>query len=132
MINSNQIEDVKYRLIKEFNPKKIYIFGSYAWGQPNEDSDLDIMIIIDKIEDRIKTMRNGIKALRGLKISKDLIVETEEEFKNYSRKNYRIENEILKKGVLIYESREKERPWSDDVYKMDSIKIIEFIEEKLK
>lgn len=110
MINSNQIEDVKYRLVKEFNPKKIYIFGSYAWGHPNEESDLDIMIIIDKIEDRIKAMRNGIKALRGLKISKDLIVETEEEFKSYSKENYRIENEILKKGVLIYESSETKRP----------------------
>lgn len=104
MINLNQIEDVKCKLIKEFNPKKIYIFGSYAWGQPNEDSDLDIMVIIEKTQDKIMSMRNGIKALRGVKFPKDLIVETEEEFENYSRENYRIENEILEKGYLIYES----------------------------
>ncbi|MEG2250462.1 MAG: nucleotidyltransferase domain-containing protein [Cetobacterium sp.] len=104
MINLKKIEEVKNRLVAEFHPKKIYIFGSYAWGVPNEDSDLDIMVILDKCNDKTIEMRKGLKALRGIGFPKDLIVEDELEFLNNSRKNYMIENEILDKGYLLYEA----------------------------
>ena len=41
MINLWKIEEAKRKLVKEFNPKKIYIFGSYACGSPTEESDLE-------------------------------------------------------------------------------------------
>lgn len=104
MINLKQIEEVKKRLVQEFHPKKIYIFGSYAWGTPNEDSDLDIMVILDKCDNKILEMRKGLRALRGIGFPKDLIVEDETEFTNNSKKNHMIENEILDKGYLLYEA----------------------------
>ena len=57
MINLWKIEEIKNKLVSEFNPKKIYIFGSYAWGNSNEDSDLDIMIITEQCENKIMDMR---------------------------------------------------------------------------
>lgn len=104
MINLKQIEQVKERLVKEFHPKKIYIFGSYAWGTPNEDSDLDIMVILEKCDNKILEMRKGLKALRGIGFPKDLIVENELEFLDNAKKNHLIENEILNKGYLLYEA----------------------------
>ncbi|MGL5724578.1 nucleotidyltransferase family protein [Cetobacterium sp.] len=48
-------------MVQEFHPKKIYIFGSYAWGTPNEDSDLDIMVILDKCDNKIlEFVRNKV------------------------------------------------------------------------
>jgi DNA polymerase sigma len=47
MINKRILEEVKEKLIKTYNPLEIYLFGSYAWGCPDEDSDLDLLIIID-------------------------------------------------------------------------------------
>jgi len=103
MINLIEIEEVKRRLISEFNPEKIYIFGSYAWGNPTEDSDLDIMVIIKKCENKIKEMRRGLKSLRGVGFPKDLIVECEDEFLENSKEVYKIENEINSRGYLLYE-----------------------------
>ena len=104
MINLKKIEEAKNRLVDEFDPKKIYIFGSYAWGDPTEDSDLDIMIIIDECRNKIQDMRRGIKALRGIGFSKDIIVEGEKEFFENSKDVYKIENEIYNRGYLIYEN----------------------------
>jgi len=53
MINLKKIEEAKEILVIEFNPEKIYIFGSYAWGNPTEDSDLDIMIVVKKCNDKL-------------------------------------------------------------------------------
>ena len=39
MITQEKIEEATQRLIKTYSTLKIYIFGSYAWGNPNEDSD---------------------------------------------------------------------------------------------
>ncbi|KKR96908.1 MAG: hypothetical protein UU47_C0005G0021 [candidate division TM6 bacterium GW2011_GWE2_41_16] len=47
LISKETIQEVKNRLIQTYNPLAIYIFGSYAWGMPTEDSDLDLLIVID-------------------------------------------------------------------------------------
>lgn len=104
MINLWKIEEAKNRLVKEFNPKKIYVFGSYAWGTPNEDSDLDLMIVTRESGDKLKDMRRGIKALRGIGFSKDIMVESENEFLLNARDSNKIENEISTRGYLIYEN----------------------------
>lgn len=49
MINKETIEEVKNRLVKTYNPIAIYLFGSYAWGSPTEDSDLDLLVIIEHL-----------------------------------------------------------------------------------
>ncbi len=47
MINQKMIDEVTQRLVKTHSPVAIYLFGSYAWGSPNEDSDLDVAVIVD-------------------------------------------------------------------------------------
>ena len=104
MINLWKIEEAKERLVTEFNPEKIYIFGSYAWGNPTEESDLDIMVVVKKCNDKLLEMRRGIKSLRGIGFPKDIIVEGEEEFIHNSTDINKIENEIYNRGYLIYEN----------------------------
>ncbi len=36
-----KIKAIADRIAREYRPEKIYLFGSYAWGEPHEDSDLD-------------------------------------------------------------------------------------------
>ena len=40
------ISDITDRLVKEFNPEGIFLFGSHVWGTPNADSDLDLLVIL--------------------------------------------------------------------------------------
>jgi uncharacterized protein len=44
------ILDITTRLVQEFNPEAIFLFGSHAWGVPNADSDLDLLIIVTQSE----------------------------------------------------------------------------------
>jgi uncharacterized protein len=39
------IHKIVEKIVKEYQPKKIILFGSYAYGEPTEDSDIDLLII---------------------------------------------------------------------------------------
>lgn len=46
MIALSQIEELCERIVNEFNPERVILFGSYAYGQPTEDSDVDLLVIL--------------------------------------------------------------------------------------
>jgi uncharacterized protein len=103
MISKETIDEVKNRLIKTYAPVAIYLFGSYAWGTPTEDSDLDLLIVVDKSDE--KSYRRpipGQRALFGLGISKDMIIYTKDEFEKYSNDITTLCYKIKKDGELLY------------------------------
>lgn len=103
MINTEIIEDVKNRLVKTYNPVAIYLFGSYAWGIPTEDSDLDLMIIVEKSDE--KSHRRSIlgrRALWELDISKDILVYTQDEFNARISDTTSLLYKIKNKGKVLY------------------------------
>jgi predicted nucleotidyltransferase len=103
MINKKTLEEIKNRLIKTYNPIAIYLFGSYAWGKPTKDSDLDLLIIIDKSDEKsYKRQDAAFDALFDLNFSKDIIVYTKEEFDAYSRNKTTFGYKIKKDGTLLY------------------------------
>lgn len=103
MINKETIEEVKNRLVKTYNPIVIYLFGSYAWGTPTEDSDLDLMVVVEESNERpIKRSFDGYRALWGLGISKDIIVYTKNEFEEAAQKEMSLPNKIKYSGRVIY------------------------------
>ena len=50
MITEEQIQAVVRRIVEGYQPDKIYLFGSYAYGVPHEHSDLDLLIIKQNAE----------------------------------------------------------------------------------
>ncbi len=104
MINKEQIDTVTKRLIKAYQPISIFLFGSYAWGTPTNDSDLDLMIILENSDEKSYIRpRKGFKALRGLKIAKDLVVFTKNELNSYLNEPSSLAYKIKKEGVSLYE-----------------------------
>ncbi len=104
MIKKEIIEEVKNRLVKTYNPIAIYLFGSYAWGTPTEDSDLDLLIVVDKINEKrsLDCIRIGHRALFGMGISKDIIVQAKEVFERKSNEITTLEYKIKKEGKVLY------------------------------
>jgi predicted nucleotidyltransferase len=51
MVTKDLLEEVKNRLVT-YNPIAIYLFGSYVWGKPTEDSDLDLLIVVDQSDEK--------------------------------------------------------------------------------
>ena len=102
-ISNEIIEEVKKRLVEVYNPQKIYLFGSYAWGCPTEESDLDLLIVVDDSQEkRHKRGKPGIIALWGLGISKDLMVYTQEEAAQRANDPSSLIYKILQQGKVIY------------------------------
>lgn len=102
MIDNDIIEEVKKRLIDTFNPVEIYIFGSYAWGSPDEESDLDLLIVVDHYEDKYKALVEGYKALESMPIPKDILIFNKAEFEQCAENKTKICYVVRKKGKLIY------------------------------
>ena len=103
MINKETIEEVKNRLVKAYNPLAIYLFGSYAWGTPTEDSDLDLLIVVEKSDERrYKRQHLGFDALWGLGIPKDIFIYTKEEFEQRLKDDMSFCTKIKKEGKVLY------------------------------
>ena len=98
MVNKKIIEEVKKRLVKVYDPLKIYIFGSYAWGDPTKDSDLDLLVVVEESDEKsYRRPISGHIALSGVDIPKDLIIYTKKEFEertgDITTLCYKIKNE---------------------------------------
>lgn len=46
MVEEKRIYELCDRIVQEFHPERIILFGSYAYGKPSEDSDIDILVIL--------------------------------------------------------------------------------------
>jgi predicted nucleotidyltransferase len=103
LISPEVIEEIKKRLIAVYDPEKIYIFGSYAWGLPDEDSDLDLLVIVrESTEKRHLRTIPGREVLWGIDVSKDLLVYTQEEFDVSAQDPSSLMNKILRTGKMLY------------------------------
>lgn len=80
MYSINKINRIAEKIKKTAKPEAIYLFGSYANGQPDENSDVDIAIIKDKIKDKHKELFKIRKALFQIWIPMDLILISEKEY----------------------------------------------------
>ena len=103
MVNKDVLEEVKNRLVATYNPIEIYLFGSYVWGKPTEDSDLDLLIVIDQSDEKsYNRVRPGQRALFGLGIANDLIIYTKDEFERVSNNITTLGYKIKREGKVIY------------------------------
>jgi predicted nucleotidyltransferase len=112
MKNNNYIDQLIVALMQS-DPYRIILFGSYAKGTANENSDIDMVVILDNndvaktYEERLKKKLYINRLVRNInyKIALVILVYSKEEYKiikNYG--NYFIE-EIEKTGKIIYEKR---------------------------
>lgn len=87
MIGIDKINEIVNKIAGFYDPDKIILFGSYAYGIPTENSDLDLLIIKDSVEPRPDRTMQILKMLYGSMIPMDLIVYTNNEIKESLRKS---------------------------------------------
>ena len=109
-MNNKYINRITEKL-KELNPYKVILFGSYANKQFDENSDIDIMVILDSsaiTESYEEKMKNKLKVRRNIyeiskKIPIDLLVYTKAEYDIISNSGNSFYNEIKNTGKVLYE-----------------------------
>ncbi|HBX49571.1 MAG: hypothetical protein A2275_17905 [Bacteroidetes bacterium RIFOXYA12_FULL_35_11] len=103
MIGIEKINDIVNKIALRFKPDKIILFGSYAIGNPNENSDIDLLIIKDSdqpIQYRDFEIR---KYLIGSAIPMDILVYTKAEYEQEKTDKYSFISSTLKTSKVLYE-----------------------------
>ncbi len=106
MVDIEKIKPEIVSRLKALNPDKIILFGSYAYGTPNKDSDIDLFLFKDLDKKYVRDYKVQLrKQMRDLtskyKIGFDFIVASEDFVK--SRDDYFYKKELLEKGIVLYE-----------------------------
>jgi uncharacterized protein len=97
------INEARDNLVNTYNPTAIYLFGSYAWGHPDKESDLDFLVVVDaEIKDRYKALVDGHRALVDLPLPKDILLLTLQEFEQASERASSLHYKIKRQGKKIY------------------------------
>lgn len=104
MVAQEMTEVVAARLAKVYAPQKVFFFGSYAWGEPGPDSDLDLLVVVEEaVAKMAQRSLAGRCALRDLRLAKDILVYTAAEFNQLVQDPASMAFKIQQEGKLLYE-----------------------------
>jgi predicted nucleotidyltransferase len=93
-------------IAEHFHPQKIILFGSYAYGKPHNESDVDLLVIMPACN----VVNQSIRICMAFEhpFSLDLIVRTPKQIEIGFRDNNWFLREIVEKGKVLYEARNEE------------------------
>lgn len=91
------------RIADRFRPDKIILFGSYAYGTPHEESDVDLLVIMPARD----VVSRAIRIVNAFdrEFSYDLIVRTPKQIERGLKQNNWFLREIVEKGKVLYDAR---------------------------
>ena len=94
-------------IIKQYGVQRIILFGSYAYGNPTEDSDIDLLVIKDIPEKEIRNFRIKLKKdlwknLGNISGAFDILIDNEERIKQRIALGDLFYKEIYTQGKTIY------------------------------
>lgn len=106
-MNSQDFINIIVDELKKASPEKVILFGSYAYGSPNEDSDIDLLVIKEIPENEIRSFRIQLKKMLWAKLKPfnfpfDLIVDNEARIQQRIALGDLFYKEIYTKGKVIY------------------------------
>lgn len=103
MITENQIREMSDDIVRKFNPEKVILFGSYAYGTPTPHSDVDVLVVLP-FEGRSTAKAIEIRQAIRANFSVDLLAYRGDYLK------WRVDNEdfflrdVVTKGKVLYEA----------------------------
>ena len=102
MIPQETIQEVIRRLVKAYDPLEIYMYGKYAWGTPDEDDDLNLLLVIESSDKKVYQRGDlAFDTLFSLRIPKNVSVFTKEEFDRNSQDVNSLTYEVKTRGKKI-------------------------------
>jgi uncharacterized protein len=104
MISEDLIGAIRDRLVAAFRPNKIILFGSQARGTADERSDVDLLIVCSFEGSRRALTLAMDRALWGLKLARDIILVTPDEFERDRQIPGTIARPAWLEGKVLYEN----------------------------
>mgnify|MGYP001567577349 FL=1 len=98
-----KIGEISDKIIREYHPEKIILFGSWAWGESHEDSDIDLLVVMESDRPRIERQREMCAFFSRREIALDILVYTPNELEESINKHRNLFLEdIVYNGKMLY------------------------------
>lgn len=91
------------RIVRRFDPLRILLFGSWARGDARPDSDVDLLVVLSRVDDKRRATVEILRALNGVPVGKDVIVTTPDEIETRGQVAGLALLPALREGKVIYE-----------------------------
>ncbi len=102
---SNEITNLVEKIHRAIAVDKIILFGSHAYGEPSENSDIDLCVITNdknsRKRDLLKAIRKNIASI--VTVPTDILLYDKEEFQQRAKLETTLEHKIASQGVSVYE-----------------------------
>ena len=102
MITREDIQATCDDIVREFAPLQVILFGSYAYGTPTEDSDVDLLVVMDIPESETRRQATEIRRRISRRFPMDVLVRSPEEIAYRVSYNDWFLREITEKGKMLY------------------------------
>ncbi len=103
LVTRGQIEAVVRKIVDEFNPEKIILFGSYAYGKPSIDSDVDLLVVMESDEHPVRRATRIVSNLLDFPFPMDVLARTPQEIVRRLNVEDYFFREIIQQGQVLYE-----------------------------
>jgi predicted nucleotidyltransferase len=102
-VTEEVLQAMVHRLVTGLHPRKIILFGSYVYGTPTADSDVDLLVILDTLARPVDRYLRVSRLLRPRPFPLDLLVKTPAEIAQALERNDAFMREIIAQGRVLYE-----------------------------
>ena len=104
MVDIEKVKNEIVERLKPLNPDKIILFGSYAYGTPTENSDIDICIVEANVASKSQEKSKIRTLLKDIKMAKDILVEQSDDFEKHSSELWinTALYDAAHKGIVLY------------------------------
>lgn len=109
MVKAQQIHELVDRIVAKFHPDRVILFGSYAYGKPTTNSDVDILVVMPLNGKKPVHQEAEISLAVHGGFPMDLIVQSPERLQQRIEMNDFFLREIIEKGKILYDSAHETR-----------------------
>ncbi len=106
MVTMDQIEDVGRQIAERFRPERVILFGSYADGEPTQDSDVDLLVVMPakgSPADQSVEIRLAVRSSFPM----DVLVRTPEKVRERLDMGDPFMRRIMRRGKVLYEAHRR-------------------------
>jgi len=101
-VNARLLQKIKDRIVDAFGPERVVLFGSFANGSPDDDSDLDLLVIMNSKKRMAERIREVAAVAHVPFVPMDIIVYTPAELSERVSKGDTFIQEVLANGKVLY------------------------------